>query len=472
MRQWMWSVLVAALMAAPCAAAEAVATESKSAPAAAAAPRIAVSDEKDQVVLEKFYGHARTFAAKLTAEHFQAKEEPEMLCWLELKHMNMSLVAYEFTGDLVHLRDFATALANLRASLKKGPDGFLGWYGKPIKDRRDPARPEAQSDDIQTSFRAVWVLSRFLEIVQREERLKAEFGALREPLLDLMENHLVRKWHDRLYWVDLGPDGGIYRMNNIKPPGNAISLPWEKLSIAVDGLLALYRVTGNDLYMERIVKIGTLFKRRLQLIEGRYQWYRWVPLGKWDIHPTNPDKWATWIGRSPLASWYDVEVGIAVALYHHGVVFDRKDMDRFVKNQVGVAWNGDAEKPEFFNCEGKPSDRKGQQFLCPALAPFSEKLAAFLFTGTLQKERVDKSGSDWQGGVLASSWLWDKYVMMPASAGGKPMYADHGKRFLAKEENRKLAESLGFEVVEPGFKMPLTPAQMAPMPEAAQPKVQ
>ncbi len=466
MRKWMLTAFVTTLIIATTAAGQASADDKQK--PATAAPLVAVDDETDKAVLEKFCTHARSLSAKLTAEHFKAKEEPEMLCWLELKHMNMSLVAYELTGDIVHLQDFARALENLRASLAKGPDSFLGWYGKAIEPRRDPENPDTQTDDIQTSFRAVWVLSRFLEIVQGEERLQKEYGHLRQPLIDLMENHLVGKWHARGNWVDLGTDGGIYRMNNIRPPCNLISLPWEKLSICVDGLLALYRVTGNDDHMQRIVKIGTLFKRRLQLVDNHYQWYRWVPLGKWDIHPENPDKWATWIGRSPLAGWYNTEVGIAVAIYHHGVVFNRQDIDRFVANQVGVAWNGDAENPEFFNCEGKPSNRQGQRFLCPALAPFSQKLADFVFTGTLQKERLEKSDNDWHGGVLASDWLWDKYVMMPAAAGGKPMYAEHGQKFLAKPANRKLVEQLKFEVVAPGYQVPLLPSRMDPMPTIPQ----
>jgi hypothetical protein len=464
------SAVVSAAAGQGSAAAPGTGPATKEAPRSPNAGAPLILDEKDKAVSARFREHARAFAAKLTAEHFAAVEEAEMLCWMELRQMNLSLIAYELGGDVTHLRDFAKAQENLRSSLKKGPDGFLAWRGKAIVARRDPNRPDIQTDDIQTAFRAVWVLSRFVEIINADEGLQKEFGPLRAPLVDLMENHLVKKWNDRGYWVDLGAEGGTYRMNNLVPPGNCVSLPWEKLSIAVDGLLALHRATGHDEHMQRVIQIGSLFKRRLQLTDGRYMWYRWVPLGKWDINPSNPDKWATWIGRSPIDGWYDVEVGIAVALYHHGVVFDRTDMERFTKTQVGVCWNGDANDPQYLNCEGKPSDRKGQRYLCQGLAPFSEKLAAFLYTGAMQQERLDKKDSDWSGGILAGDWLRSKYVDLPKAAGGKPIYAAVGKRFLDKEDNRKLVEKLKFEVAEPGFKMPMTPGAMKPMPEAPDPK--
>jgi hypothetical protein len=425
-----------------------------------------VSDEKDKAVLGEFREHARREAAKLTAEHFQQKEEPEMLCWVELKQMRMSLVAYELTGEVDHLRDFARALENLRSALRRGPDGFLGWRGKPIEPLRDPAKPDVEIDEIQTSFRAVGVLSHFVEIVDGEDRLKREFGHLREPLVDLMESHLVKKWDARGRWVDLGPVGGVYRWNAAYVPKKAgLSLPWEKLSIAVDGLLRLCRVTGNDEYMRKAIKLGTRMKRCMQLQDGRYLWYNWVPAGEWDVHPDDPNKWKSWLGRSPIAAWYSTTAASAILLYHHGVVFDRTDVERILKTQMEVCWNGDVENPEYFNVEGKPM-KPGQRFLCQDLAPFSKKLASFAFGGTMQQERFDRRESPWQGGVIAMGYLQCKYLDLPRAVGGRRMYAEYGERFMADEANREFVEQHAFEVVEPGFQIPTTPQQMDPMPEA------
>jgi hypothetical protein len=36
---------------------------------------------------------------------------------------------------------------------------------------------------------------------------------------------------------------------------------------------------------------------------------------------------------------------MAEALYDHGVVFDRTDIDRFLATQIGVCWNGSCDAP-------------------------------------------------------------------------------------------------------------------------------
>ena len=477
MRKAIVPALLVASLAATCraddartSAAKTYAAKKDTVAAEPAVKRPEITDEKDKAVVEKFREHARAEAAKLTDEDFRNKEEPEMLCWVELRQMRMSLVAYKLSGDVTHLEDFAKALKNLRSALKKSPDGFLGWRGKPIKPLRDPARPDVEVDEIQTTFRAVSVLAHFIEIVDAEEPLKKQYATLRAELIDLMQNHLVKKWDVRGRWVDLGPAGGVYRWNAAYLPRKAgISLPWEKLSIMVDGLLRLYRVTGNDEYMKKAIKIGTRHKRCMQMTGGRYVWYNWVPAGKWDVHPGDPNKWKSWIGRSPIGSWYDAEVGIAVALYHHGVVFNRTDIERILKTQMNVCWNGDLQNPQYLNVEGKPSNRKGQQFACAALAPFDEKLRTLVYAGASQQQRFDKCDNGWHGGVIAMGYLQGKYLDLPRAAGGKPMYAEVAARFLATETNRAFVKEHAFDVTEPGFQMPMTPQQMDQMPEAPKP---
>ena len=427
-------------------------------------PVAAIEDPQDRAILEALVGHARALAAKLTRERFAAQRETEMLCWTEFPQMDVLLTAYELTGDVEHLRGFAQALTNLLPLLRTAPDGFRGWLGPFIESRRDPKDPEAEADEIQKSFRAVTIFSRFLEIVAREERLRAEFGEWHPRLLDLMENHLVKKWDARGNWMDLGDRGGIYRLNDVhyRP---TISMPWEKLVFPVQGMLALFRVTGRDFYLRRAVAMGTLFKRTLVFEDGRYRWYRWVPFGDWDIHPAQPNRWASWIGYSPLAQWYRAEVDLAVDLYHHGLVFDRTDMDRFVRTQMEVAWNGDPESPVYQMIHGKPSDRPNQVFLADALAPFDAKLAEFCFVRR-RSERFEKRNNEWQGGVLAREWLRQKFIVLPAAAGGEPAWARFGEQFRSNPENRAWLERIAFTVEPPGFRMPMSPAQMDPMPRA------
>ncbi|MBN2583049.1 MAG: hypothetical protein JXL80_08270, partial [Planctomycetes bacterium] len=53
-------------------------------------------DADDRVVLEKFIGHAVTFAEGLTEEKVRAKckEAPEMFAWVEFRYLNCLNVAY------------------------------------------------------------------------------------------------------------------------------------------------------------------------------------------------------------------------------------------------------------------------------------------------------------------------------------------------------------------------------------------
>ena len=104
------------------------------------------------------------------------------------------------------------------------------------------------------------------------------------------------------------------------------------------------------------------------------------------------------------------------------------------------------------------------QYICPALAPFAPKVRRFLYTGAQQAERLERRGHSWQGGPVANAWLRGKYIDSPAAAGGKQIHLDVGKRFSAKADNRKLLESLAFDVTGAGYAAPQTPGDMTPIP--------
>ncbi|MBC8096517.1 MAG: hypothetical protein H7Y43_11965 [Akkermansiaceae bacterium] len=374
--------------------------------------------------------------------------------------MQMLLTAFELTGDPSHLREFAARFDDLRSTLVKDKDGLLGWAGKPIEPLRDPAKPDVVINEIQTDFRAVGVVALFLELVERDDDLKKEFASLRKDYLDLLENHLIRRWDNS--YSDLGDKGAIYRWNPDYIPNKAnLTLAHEKQANMIDGYLNLYRVTKNPLYLQRAAKLGTWLKKCLGLVEGHYVWSYWDPAGAWDISPQDPAKWKHWVGKEPKAQWYAATVGSALALYHHGVVFDKQDVARFVKTQMEVCWNRDLDNPAFFTCDGKPA-KEGERFIAPSLAPFEDQVAGFLYTGKRQDERVQKSADAWQGGVLAGQWLRGKYLELPAVKAREQSYLASTKDFLARPENQVFLKSLQFEVTTPGYSTPPTPAQMTP----------
>lgn len=417
----------------------------------AAAP-VPMTDPKDQTILREFLGHAKRATASLTKEHFAANKVPENLCWVEFPQMEMNLTAYQLTGEPQFLRDFAGAMENLRATVVTGPDGFEGWYGEPDDLNKDPAKPGAVVSEIQTDFRAAAMLARFAGIVNSDPVLKEEFGARSDVYILLAKNHLVKKWDGS--FVDLGDRGAVYRWNkDYKPLVAGMSLPQEKLAFMIDGLLGMYRVTGDRQYAGKAAKLGLWFKWCLEFDGTRYAWNRWNPAAGWDVSQENPAKWRSWIAREPKAIWHAASVGSAVSLYEHGLVFDRADMGRFVKTQVAVNWNGDLQNPLFFTVDGVPAG-EGERFIAPLLAPFDPKFAQLVYEGALQDLRVEKSGSPWQGGVVASEWLLGKYVRL--KEGDRPRYGKLGETFLSQADP-VLVGRLAFRPVAPGHITPPRP---------------
>jgi hypothetical protein len=437
------------------------------APPAMKAPdsaRPQIADPKDKTVLEKFLEHAKATAAATTVEHCRKIETPETFCWVDLKNLDMSLTAYRLTGDAAHVKNFVQAFENLRSILAKGDDGFLGWRGKPIEMLRDPAKPDVVIDEIQTSFRAIGVVSRFVEIVRADAALTKEYGSLCDTYVDLMENHLLKKWDARGRFIDLGSRGAIYRWNAAYTPMKAnLTLAHEKQANMIEGLLNLYRATGKTEHMVRAVKLGTWLRHCLTLTDGRYTWSYWDPAGQWDVSPADPAKWKHWVGREPQGQWHAATVGSALLLYHHGVVFNRQDVDRFLKTQMTVCWNGSLDDPKFFNVDGAEV-KAGQQMLAPSLAPFHEKIAEYLYAGKRQDERVEKSGNAWHGGVVANEYLSGKYLELPVAKAGHLLYGAAGEKFKATPEGQALLKALVFDVTEGSYKTPPTPAVMGTVP--------
>lgn len=63
-------------------------------------------------------------------------------------------------------------------------------------------------------------------------------------------------------------------------------------------------------------------------------------------------KWKNWVGPEPKGQWFAATIGSVVLLYHHGIVFDKTDVERFRKTQMEVAWNGDGENPKYAMVNG------------------------------------------------------------------------------------------------------------------------
>jgi hypothetical protein len=103
-------------------------------------------------------------------------------------------------------------------------------------------------------------------------------------------------------------------------------------------------------------------------------------------------------------------------------------------------------------------------YIAAALAPFSEKVAQFVYSPSRQDRLTTRLGDTWEA-AGAGSWLADKLVDYPAAKGGAQPYLKYGKQFLAKKANRDFLASLAFEVETPGYVPPHTPEEMKDMPK-------
>ncbi len=445
-----------------------------------------VFDPNDREIVDAFLQETAMVPAQFSAEECarladEDADETEAVTWQAMPYLRMPLTAYQLTGDRKYLDLFVQAFDSLRSALSVGPDGFLGWYGKTDPDYRDPDDPDRKNDAIISSFSTAETVCDFLSLISQDTELSRKYAQQRTQYLDLVENQLVKKHEARGDFVDLGSEGAVYRSppRALKPDSARLTLPHNKHSIILRGLLALYRVTGKDEYMRKAVQIGTRFKHCLVLKDGHYEWNYWDPAGEWDVSPRDHDRWKHWMGPEHRGGYYALSVAQAVALYEYGLVFDRTDIDRFLKTQLERCWNGDMVNPQWSRVDGtRPPEYTQGAYIATALAPFSDKVAAFLFTGDRQEERRKSIGDSWQGGPVTGGWLHAKLVDFPARKGEQQRYLDYGRKFLAKPstrpagkpENRRLVEELTLAVTPPGYRPPTSPAQMRPMPPEPEPR--
>ena len=127
---------------------------------------------------------------------------------------------------------------------------------------------------------------------------------------------------------------------------------------------------------------------------------------------------------------------MAAALYDHGVVFNRTDMQRFVNTQMRVCWNGSLESPVFRNTAGRSMDAA---MVAPALARFEPLVWEFCYGQRASQERLKRRDHPWQGGVNAIDYLTGKYLVSRTAEATRARYREV---FVQKPENAAFLEEL------------------------------
>jgi hypothetical protein len=422
-----------------------------------------ITDATDREILQAFLQHVEKSGAYCTPERMaKFAAQPEDIVWQGSLYIKMPLVAYRLTGEGKYLDTFVRRMDVLRDCLSQGQDGFQGWYGLPLELFRHPEHPDRKTDVILTSFVVAGLMADFARVVQQDEALRAKHGQPAQRYLDLAQSQLVAKWTERGHYKDLGKTGAVYvTADGLKPTKALLTQPHNKHSKMIRALLSLYAATKETGYLVKAIKLGTRFKHCLTLEDDRYLWNYLDPAGAWDINPEDQAKWKHWIGPEHRGGYYNLSLSQAVLLYEHGLVFDRTDMDRFVKTQVTVCWNGDAENPKWARVDGKPAD---QAYLCGWLGAFDDKVFEMAYGAPAQQARLNGKDHPWQGGPVAMGWLESKYLILPRWRGGEPAETKTVEAFMARPECRAVADELAFEVTGTGYRAPMTPAQMKDMP--------
>ncbi len=410
---------------------------------------IPMASDEDRLILESYLRHTTENAARFTPQAVAAVEQPEDICWTWIPYLRMPLLAYELTGDTTYLDLFVREADVLLTRLRPGPDGYLGFRGLPYELFRNPLDPRAEIDVDITEFEVAHLFCDVAELVRAEPAALSRYEAPVARFLEVAEKHLAGpKWETRGRYVDLGREGAIFRMpaecgNN----RDNLTNPHNKQSKMCRAYLALYRVCGTDEYFRRAVKLGVRFKRTLRVDGERYLWHYWDPAGDWDRRADRPEQWKHWVGPEHRGGYHALTLEMAAELYDHGVVFDRTDMQRFANTQMQICWNGSCDEPVFRTTGGQTPREPGMGvFIAPALAPFAPAVAEFCWGPRATRERLERRGHGWQGGVSAMEYLRGKYLARRSVEPGRTALRD---RFAARPENAAFLKEMEYQVPVP-----------------------
>jgi len=408
-------------------------------------------DAADREILAAYLSHVESSGRYCAPQRMaEFASQPEDITWQASKYIEMPLVAYKLTGETKYLDMFVERMDNLYDCLEQGKDSFMGWYGLPLDLFRHPEYPDRRVDVMLTSFVVSGLMADFAQEVQGDKTLRGNYGETARRYMALVEDHLIKKWDARGRYKDLGETGAVYiTHSDLKPVKASLTQPHNKHSKIIRALLNVYAATGKDEYLAKAVKLGTRFKHSLTLTDSRYQWNYWDPAGEWDIDPENSRRWKHWIGAEHRSGYYSLSLSQAALLYENELVFNRADIDRFVKTQTEVCWNGDMDNPAWARVDGESSENA---YLCSWLAPFDERVCEMAFGDSAQREYLAGKDHSWRGGPVVSGYLEFKYLTYPRWKSETP-----SELSSPHQETQALIKKLAFQVKEPGYQAPMSP---------------
>lgn len=318
------------------------------------------------IVLCAFFTSAK--AEEMTAEAFfdqvmqnrhlqiEGQVTGEGFCWHAAYSADTFVTAYEAYGDTAWLDQAVRYFDWLVGIMATAPDGYKGWIGPYIYDKK------VWCDVHVGDAILVNPMLRFAEVVLQEDALREKYGEKANGYVSLAKTHLIEKWDKRGTWREDGPYGSYASWNRYLAPGDlsqwremdvnksTLSLPFNKQFDMGIASLRLWRITGDVAYRERAERIFRLMKSRMRLVDDHVVWNYWEPLGSWDV---GENDLRHWVNVHPYRNYQAGELENIVEAYHSGIVFDRVDIERMVRTNLKVMWNGDLDDPKWRNSDAR-----------------------------------------------------------------------------------------------------------------------
>ncbi len=292
----------------------------------------------------------------------------EDITWRGSPYLRGMVTMVAATGDTDSADMFCKVWEHLQAAASKDIDGLLGWPTEKGSYGRNGRRCIPMDDAIITQS-----VARFASAVRANPALKVRYGERAESYVAWVEQNIWPKWEDS--WLDLSGSidsirrvknsyqpvkielekpCGLYRYYNPgKQPG--MSLPLNQFLHVAVCYLDFYDATGKEWYLDKAKKMALAAKQIYLVPEGdRWShWNYWQPVWEGDFKRRNDP--VHWVGPHPYRTSYaSGEVSMMSQFHKRGLVFTDEDMQRFVRRQLDVLWNGDREEPKFeFTMEGR-----------------------------------------------------------------------------------------------------------------------
>lgn len=280
----------------------------------------------------------------------------EGFCWHAAYSADTFVTGYLAYGDTAWLDQGVRYFDWLAGLMATGPDGYKGWIGPFIYDKK------VWCDVHVGDAILVNPMLHFAEVVLKDEALRKTYGEAAHRYVALAKRDLIEKWDVRGTWHEDGPYGSYASWNRYLAPGDlsvwreidvdksTLSLPFNKQFDMGIASLRLWRITQEEQYRDKAERIFRLAKSRMRLVGDHLVWNYWEPTGVWDVADGDLRHW---VNVHPYRNYQAGEIHNIVEAYHSGIVYDKTDIERMIRTNLTVMWNGDMENPKWRNSDAQ-----------------------------------------------------------------------------------------------------------------------